>query len=78
MAALVQPLMLVVPANVFAVCANTHPLIVPANKPLPPAAADMVKLSPASIFPSKLMGPELPTLMVPMVPIIQKMFSARA
>ena len=70
--------MLVVPANVLAVCANTQPLMVPASTPLPPAAADIVKLWPARIFPSKVIGPELPTLMVPMVPIIQKILLACA
>src|SRR5271157_751515 len=42
-----QPFTLVVPARVFAVSAKTQPLMVPARMPLPPAAADMVKLDPA-------------------------------
>src|SRR5579872_991044 len=69
--ALPQPPTSVVPANVFAVFAKTQPLMVPASTPLPPAAADMVKLSPASIFPSNVIAPELPTLIVASVPTIQ-------
>jgi len=66
-----QPFTSVVPAKVFAVSANTQPLIVPASTPLPPDAADMVKLCPARMSPSKVMGPELPTLTVASVPMIQ-------
>lgn len=58
------PFMLVSPARVFAVSAYTQPLIVPASTPLPPDAADMVKAVPARMFPSKVIGPELPTLIV--------------
>jgi hypothetical protein len=70
--------MSVVPAKVFAFSANTHPLMVPASTSLPPAAADMVKVSPAGMSPSKVIGPELPTLIVASVPTIQKMLAACA
>jgi hypothetical protein len=52
--------------------------MVPASVPLPPVAADMVKVSPARMFPSKVIGPELPTLIVASFPTIQKMLSACA
>ncbi len=73
-----QPLTSVWPAKVFAFSVNTQPLIVPASTPLPPDAADMVKVSPARILPSKVMGPELPTLIVAMFLTIQKMLSGFA
>lgn len=68
-----QPLTSVVPAKVFAFSANTQPSIVPASTPLPPAAADIVKAFPARMLPSKVIGPEPPTLIVALVPMIQKM-----
>src|ERR1017187_4980864 len=58
------PFTSVVPAKVFAVSAYTQPLIVPESVPLPPVAADMVKLVPARMFPSKVIGPELSALIV--------------
>ena len=66
------------PAKVFAVSASTQPLIVPASMPLPPDAADMVKLDPARMFPSKMISAELPTLIVAASSTTQKMLSACA
>lgn len=73
-----QPPTMVWPANVFVFCENTQPLIVPASVPLPPDAADMVKLVPARMSPSKTIGPEVPTLIVAASLTTQKMLSACA
>src|SRR5271157_1586989 len=80
-----QPFTYVSPARVFAAesvlfvaPANTQPLMVPASVLTPPDAADMVKAFPARMSPSKVIGPELPTLMVASVPTIQKMLLACA
>src|ERR1035441_2256751 len=67
------PFTLVSPAKVFAVSAYTQPLIVPASTPLPTDPADIVKLVPARMFPSKVIGPELPTLIVAASSTTQKM-----
>jgi hypothetical protein len=52
--------------------------MVPAEVPVPPDAADIVKLVPARMFPSKSIAPELPTLIVAASSTIQKMLSACA
>ena len=77
-AVLLQPFTSVSPARVFAVSANTQPLIVPASTELPPAWADIVKLVPARMFPSNVPAGELPTLIVAASSTIQKMLSGFA
>jgi hypothetical protein len=73
-----QPSTFVVPAKVFAFLANTQPSMVPASVPLLADAEDMVKVSPAKMFPSNVIGPWLPTLIVAALLTIQKMLSACA
>jgi len=66
-----QPFMSVSPAAVAVPDSeNTQPLIVPANTPLPPVLADMVKLVPARMLPSQTTGTPV-GLMVAEVPMIQ-------